>query len=268
MANWRTYPQVSAADVVDADLLPYSDESAAVGSRTRTTTVGTLRAALSGFTTVVTLAGGSTLDVDDHLGAHVRVTPTGTITIPPDLPIGWACVIENATVSDDVTLTEGAGVTLLSAGVDVANGKVVGLVVVNTDVVLAVGAFADEEPDAAELGSGSATDGHVLTADGSGGAAWEAVGGGGDVVGPASVTDERIAVFDGATGKLLKEASVTVAGLATSAQGALADSAVQPADIADFAPATGFDAMIALTQAEYDLLTPDADTIYFIVDEP
>jgi hypothetical protein len=32
--------------------------------------------------------------------------------------------------------------------------------------------------DAADHGSGSATDGHVLTADGSGGAAWEAVGGG------------------------------------------------------------------------------------------
>jgi len=33
------------------------------------------------------------------------------------------------------------------------------------------------------------------------------------VDGPSSVTDERVAVFDGATGKLLKEAALTIAGL-------------------------------------------------------
>lgn len=38
----------------------------------------------------------------------------------------------------------------------------------------------------------------------------------GDVVGPASSTNNNIAVFDGATGKLIKDAGVAVAGLATA----------------------------------------------------
>ena len=38
----------AAGDVVDSDLLPYSDESLTAGSRTRTIGVGALRAALAG----------------------------------------------------------------------------------------------------------------------------------------------------------------------------------------------------------------------------
>lgn len=99
--------------------------------------------------------------------------------------------------------------------------------------------------NAADLASGAAGDGQVLTADGAGGAAWEDPAGGagaftdltdvpssysgqanklvrvnagataleftappagtGDVVGPASATDGNLAVFDGATGKLIKD---------------------------------------------------------------
>ena len=91
--------------------------------------------------------------------------------------------------------------------------------------------------------------------------------GDGDVVGPASAVDERVAVFDGTTGKLLKDGGAAVADLATAAQGALADTAVQPAAIEDFATATGFENMVALTQSAYDALDPpDAGTLYFITD--
>jgi hypothetical protein len=38
-------------------------------------------------------------------------------------------------------------------------------------------------------------------------------GGGGDVVGPASAVDDRIAIFDGATGKLIADGGQTIAGL-------------------------------------------------------
>lgn len=55
--------------------------------------------------------------------------------------------------------------------------------------------------------------------------------GSGDVVGPTSAVDERIAVFDTTTGKLIKDGGVAVAGLATAAQGTLADSATQPGDL-------------------------------------
>ena len=61
---------------------------------------------------------------------------------------------------------------------------------------------------------------------------------------------------------------------ATAAQGALADTATQPADIAnmvesDVTGVTGADAItnvISLTQAEYDAITPDAATLYVITD--
>jgi len=52
--------------------------------------------------------------------------------------------------------------------------------------------------------------GLVLTSDGSGNATWQSVAGTGDVVGPASATDSGIAVYDGITGKLLQNSSVTI----------------------------------------------------------
>ena len=64
-----------------------------------------------------------------------------------------------------------------------------------------------------------------------------------------------------------------VGAFATAAQGALADSAVQPAEIADFVSSnptgvTGADTvtnMMSLTQAEYDaIVTPNASTLYVI----
>jgi hypothetical protein len=62
-------------------------------------------------------------------------------------------------------------------------------------------------------------------------------GGTGDVVGPASSVDNGVALFDGLTGKLIKDGGVlgTAAftastAYATAAQGSLADSAVQPND--------------------------------------
>ena len=62
-------------------------------------------------------------------------------------------------------------------------------------------------------------------------------------------------------------------GKATSAQGALADTAVQPAAIATFVESdptgiTGADAItniVSLTQAEYDdIATPDASTLFVV----
>lgn len=69
----------------------------------------------------------------------------------------------------------------------------------STDYATAAqGALADTavQPadDAADLGSGSATDGYVLTADGAGGAAWEAGGGGGGTPGGS---DTQVQFNDG-----------------------------------------------------------------------
>jgi hypothetical protein len=46
-----------------------------------------------------------------------------------------------------------------------------------------------------------------------GDATWATPAGGGDVVGPASAVNERIAVFDGTSGTLLKDGGSTIAGL-------------------------------------------------------
>lgn len=50
---------------------------------------------------------------------------------------------------------------------------------------------------------------------------WTAVGssGTGDVVGPSSATADRIAVFDGTTGKLLKDGGQTIAGISAGSGG-------------------------------------------------
>ena len=68
-------------------------------------------------------------------------------------------------------------------------------------------------------------------------------------------------------------AAAATGDFATAAQGALAGTAVQPATIAkmlvsDTTGITGADAitnMVSLTQAEYDALTPDADTLYVVI---
>lgn len=54
------------------------------------------------------------------------------------------------------------------------------------------------------------TSGQLLTTDGNGVLSWT-TNGAGDVVGPGSATDTAIALFDGTTGKLIKNSSITVA---------------------------------------------------------
>lgn len=58
----------------------------------------------------------------------------------------------------------------------------------------------------ARLGSGTANSGTFLRGD----QTWAAPAGGGDVVGPASSTDNAVARFDSTTGKLLQNSAVTI----------------------------------------------------------
>lgn len=55
------------------------------------------------------------------------------------------------------------------------------------------------------------TNGQALITDGSGNLSWSTAASG-DVYGPASATDTAVALFDGTTGKLLKNSSATIDG--------------------------------------------------------
>lgn len=78
--------------------------------------------------------------------------------------------------------------------------------------------------------------------------------GSGDVVGPASATASNFASFDGTTGKLIADSGSSAASFATAAQGATADSALQPAG--DGSALTG----LTKTQVGLSNVSNDAQT--------
>lgn len=96
------------------------------------------------------------------------------------------------------------------------------------------------------------------------GAAWQVLfspSGSGDVVGPASSVDEQIAVFDGITGKLIKDGGITIADLIAMIPAAAITqltgdvtagpgSGSQAATIANLAVTTGKIANTAVTDAK------------------
>jgi len=62
--------------------------------------------------------------------------------------------------------------------------------------------------------------GQVLSAiDVAGNVGWATVGGGGDVTGPVSATDEALARYDGATGKVVQNSEVTLSDFSTDPSG-------------------------------------------------
>jgi hypothetical protein len=95
---------------------------------------------------------------------------------------------------------------------------------------------------------------------------------GADVTDTANVTAAG-ALMDSEVTNLADVKAFDPTDYATSAQGTLADSAVQPADLATFVESdptgiTGADAItniVSLTQAEYDAIgAPDAATLYVV----
>lgn len=69
------------------------------------------------------------------------------------------------------------------------------------------------------------SDGHLCTVDDAG-TVTDLQGTSGDVVGPASAVDERIAVFDGTTGKLIKDGGTTIAAITAGAGATISTTAV------------------------------------------
>lgn len=85
----------------------------------------------------------------------------------------------------------------------------------------------------------------------------------GDMSGPGVSGNNRIAVFDGTSGKLVKDSGVVYTDLATTAYVNSQVATRVPESSDTGSGKTGFE-MAVLTQAEYDGLSPDANTLYFI----
>lgn len=93
-------------------------------------------------------------------------------------------------------------------------------------------------------------------------------GGSGDVVGPASAVDSRIAVFDGVTGKLIKDGGQVISGLATSGHthaGANGGKIEIGIDGGGLVPSTGvlldFVVPVDLTITDWTLLANESGSI-------
>ena len=129
-----------------------------------------------------------------------------------------------------------SALSYFSAAGAVAWGAITGTLSAQTDLQAALDDKANAADLAAVATSGDASDvtydnaGSGLTATNVQGAIDElaaAPPGAGDVVGPASAVDDRIATFDGATGKLIQDGGKTIAQVESSAAAAARTPNVQ-----------------------------------------
>ena len=86
--------------------------------------------------------------------------------------------------------------------VDITGGTIAGT---DIDVSSATLTLADNQIDVDKVGTTEGDTTKVLKPDGFGGVGWGAVSATGDVTGPAGAVDGNTVVFDGATGKLIKD---------------------------------------------------------------
>jgi hypothetical protein len=127
---------------------------------------------------IIGLPGVSTIDVEENSAGTISA---GTINF-----VSGATITENPAGTAEVTITGG--------GVDVEDGGV--SVVTGASILNFTGAGVT----ATDAGGGQVN----VDIPGGGG------GGSGDVVGPAGATSDALAIYDGATGKLIKNSGITL----------------------------------------------------------
>jgi len=155
----------------------------------------------------VTLAG-STLAADGtDADIDINITPKGT----------GSAVISKADINsgsiDGTAIGASAASTAKFTAVDIDNINIDGNAIVSTDAAGSISITPDTTGDLILDGlkwpQADGTVGQVLKTDGSAQLSWVS-GATGDVVGPAASTDNAIARFDLATGKLLQDSSVLI----------------------------------------------------------
>lgn len=89
----------------------------------------------------------------------------------------------------------------------------------------------------------------------------------GEVIGPSSATDSSVALFDGTTGKLIKNSSLTVSGSTitgniTGNAGTVTNGVIS--DVSSTVGGVHITNIMSISAAAYALITPDPTTLYFI----
>ena len=228
------------------------DNAGVLGEYTITGTAGSVVMSVSP-TLVTPVLGAATAT---SINGLTITTTTGTLT----LANGSTLVTAGAN-SITLTSTGATNVTLPTTGTLMTNPMTTG-----GDII-----YGGASGVPTRLANGSA--GQVLTSNGATLApTWETVSGTGDVVGPASATDNAIARFDTTTGKLIQNSAVTVAdttGVIAGTQGvtlsgstsgtiALVPTAIAGTNTITFPASTG---TVALTSDITNNLTVGTTTI-------
>jgi len=157
-------------------------------------------------------AGGGPLSIVSGGGSG-----GGPISIVAGTGISFGGTI--SIVGGDNTGTSGDGGTITLGGGDVTLGTALGdggSIILSKGTAAGTGSDGVITIDYADWPPVDGTSGQFLSTNGAGVLSWVTAGGGsGDVVGPSSSVDDRIAAFDGVTGKLIKEGTVTATAVAS-----------------------------------------------------
>ena len=198
------------------ELIATGEQSGTWGSTTNTNLGTALEEAIVGYSTAqFTSDANLTLGYTDSNASQtfrnlvLNVTSSVSLTqnrslIVPSIEKPYY-IFNNTTGSQSITVKTAAG-----TGVIVPNGGKAFVYADGTNVVPGFNSLPVSATVTYKFPTTDGTSGYVLSTDGSGNLSWVVATSGGDVSGPASSTDNAIARFNLATGKLIQNSGITI----------------------------------------------------------